>query len=668
MKTIIFNSKKWMIKMTEKQGKDDVGLLNEGDSSNTIQFNPLKHFFSQYFWILFLASFCIIGIKYQPVQESGIIHSAPIKEKWNDDSDPKWFGLLTDIHLNSVDRSTNYRFFNSISALANFSIDDLLITGDLVDNWGEIHFSKYGHQHKPDYEYYHENTQEYYSKFKNVFDLAGNHDEFGIYKFQSPNHNFIDFTKFFTRHNYQRVDEFWASSAETDNFIFVLLNPYRYPSPHAKFDYFVRPTTEILDFTQKELEKHKNAKKPIIVACHYPMHFWLNTAVSSTKKTFIEIIKESNASIYLSGHIHPRNSVFQHHDGFLEVAASDVQEHSSFCICTFDNGRVSFHTFKKAEEAKIIMTHPVPVRHISNRNVFNERDTSIRLLVFGNKSLNIKVRGAAEDEVKYQREIKPDVYLYSLPISLDSGYHTIEFYGDYENEIDFFVGSKMASFTETRYGSVNLFGTGIVYCIIFTIMILFILLPVNLTLDNFVDSCIFANGFCFYTFGGFLTVRSRIQTLPKWLRIELFLAFLAPLFLPISLIEDEGHIGFNCLYGFYFEGTFVYDIWGQLICGVYELLVVLASALFASGMAISQPWHSIFILDACVGFGGYFVALNYLNTTVKEASGPLTNISPLFVFIPFILHVSILFWRFSAPAEFFRDWRNPKNNTKKKVD
>ncbi|KAK8891655.1 Transmembrane protein 62 [Tritrichomonas musculus] len=660
------NSSKDINNMTNSQ--DEIELLsNDKDPSRHDQFTPFKHFFSQYFWLLFISSFCYFGIKYIPYQDSGIIKSSTSTSKWNDDLDPIWFGHLTDIHLNSLDTKTNYRFFNAISALSNLSVDDLLITGDLVDNWGEKIFSKYGHQYVQDYIFYNESISKYLKNFKNVIDMAGNHDEFGIYNFNSKNHHYLDYSIFFTRQKYQKVDDFWASSFETPNFIFVLLNPYLYPAPHAKFDYFVRPTTEILDFVEKELDKHKNAQKPVIVACHYPMYFWLRTALSSQNKKFIDIIRDSNAAIFISGHIHPSVSVFEHHNGFLEVAAADIGEHSSYSLCVFDNSRVSFHTFRDLQFPKVILTHPIPVRQTSNRNVFDETNTAIRLLVFGNNSLNIKVRGAVEGTLKYQREIRPNVYLYSIPISLDTGYHTIEFYGDWDYSCDFYVGNQIQSFKERRYGSTNLFGTAIIYSIIFAIIIFFILYPGRLITDSLFHSCIGVP--CFDAFFGFFSIRQRIRYLPMWLRIELFLSFLAPLVLPISFVDDEGHYGILCLYGYSFDWTFVYDIWGQLISMVYELCVVLVAALFASGMAVSEPWHPIFIIDGITAIVGFFFGIYFLNTAVMEASGPfLTNLSPLFILMPIILHFTILTSRLSAPGMFFRVWRSSKDISKKKVD
>lgn len=648
--------------------QDEMELLsNDKESVNRNQFNPLRHFLSQYFWLLFISSFCYFGIHYVPYQDSGIINSAKSTAKWNDDIDPIWFGHLTDIHLNSLDTTTNYRFFNAISSLSNISIDDLLITGDLVDNWGEKIFSKYGHQYVQDYIYYNESLNKYVNKFKNIIDMAGNHDEFGIYNFNSKNHHYLDYSHFFTREKYQKVDDFWASSYETTNFIFVLLNPYLYPAPHAKFDYFVRPTTEILNFVEKELNKHRNAEKPVIVACHYPMYFWLRTSISSSKKRFIDIISQSNAAVFISGHIHPSVSVFEHHNGFLEIAASDVLEHSSYSICVFDNGRISFHTFRSPELPDVILTHPIPVRQTSNRNVFDETNTAIRLLVFGNKTKKIKVRGAVEGKLKFQREVKQNVYLYSMPISLDSGYHTIEFYGDWNYLCDFYVGNQIQSFKERRYGSTNLFGTAIVYSIIFAVIIFIILYPGRLFIDNLYNACV--GNLFFDIFFGFLLVRHRIRIISTWIRVLLFIGFLAPFFLPISFVEDEGHYGTLNLYGYSFEWNFVYDIWGQLISVVYELCVVLMAAFFASGLAISDPWHPIFIIDGAVAFIGYLYGIYYLNTSVMEASGPfLTNLSPLFILMPIILHFSILASRLSQRGMFFRDRRSFNDFSKKKVN
>ena len=206
--------------------------------------------------------------------------------------------------------------------------------------------------------------------------MAGNHVEFGLFKFESPSHHFLRYSRYYSS-DILSHDEFLASNIETEDCVFVALNPYRYPTPHARFDFWSRQTTPILDILEARLssanEIAQKSHKPIIVLCHYPMNFWtMRNEVSSTGRTFEELIADNNVSAFLSGHTHPDHTQYAHHNGTIEVIAQDLTEHDGYFIVTIDNGRLYHHTYTLGVVPEAILTHPIPAKFLSKQIRFSE--------------------------------------------------------------------------------------------------------------------------------------------------------------------------------------------------------------------------------------------------------------------------------------------------------
>lgn len=636
--------------------KDEALLLPESSGDNR-NFDIGGHLWNQYWWVLLIAASLMLLWVVPMSTSSGTIESAEIEKTWNDDEDPIIIGHLTDVHINSLEPQRNHKFKTVLKNYRKFNLDTLIITGDLVDNWGDRRFGQYGQQFEPDYQLYRKLSTEYHQAVKNVIELAGNHDVFGLSQYESPNNNFLKYTKTHTRHPDQKLEEFWATPIETDEVVVLALNPFRFPAPHAKFDFWVRQTAEILDFLERSLaranemaKRSTGRSKPVIVACHYPMTFWVMTNVrSSSGSTFEEIIERSGASLYISGHAHPTHSHYRHHNGFLEVCAQDLNEHDGYSIITIDNGRPYHRTYNVSETPNVILTHPVPAKMLTKNVPFSEKTTAIRLISM-NDSLNIEVRGVVDGKMKCVRQLKNGAYLYSYPLkNLERGFHTLEFDGDWKYELDFFVGTQMNSFEEDYYIPVNQ--------IVFALALLAIAVLVNCL---FLRPCRSIH----------VDVNDRIRLLPTWLRYLLTFSVIAPLVLPIAFVNIEGEIGFTCLYGYYADFGFVYDVWGQIIVMVYELGVVLSSVLFAATMVNCVPWHSVFLFDIVISFAMLIGSLKYVSKGLIESSGHvLAALSPLFVFMPIILYSAIIIWRVGDRSVFFRCGRaDEEKSSKAKVD
>jgi hypothetical protein len=205
------------------------------------------------------------------------------------------------------------------------------------------------------------------------------------------------------------------------------------------------------------------------------------------------------------------------------------------------------------------------------------------------------------------RQLNSGWFLYSCPIAnLTPGFHRIEFSGDWEHISEFFVGDHLPSFRE----------------------------PV----------CRERNKLWSAEFGVYLVIVLNLVLLwqfpPGRIRNCLIAAYLAPIAVPISMIEIEGHIGYNFWYGYFAGGTFFYDVWGQLLAFVYELGIVLPAVLLAG----RGHW-----VEIAIAAGGWTWAFRFAQTAITEAAGRLIAwTSPLFVFVPVVLYGRLMLSRIAG--------------------
>jgi hypothetical protein len=217
---------------------------------------------------------------------------------------------------------------------------------------------------------------------------------------------------------------------------------------------------------------------------------------------------------------------------------------------------------------------------------------------------------------------------------LEPGFHDLHFSGALTESVRFFVGETLPSFEEDKFKNPQFLKLARLGLFVVFIVNFVILVPVKAPVQ-------------FGIFG-------RIGLLPMWLRSVLFGSCIAPLFLPISFFYVETSLGFSCWYGYYIGGTFFYDIWGQVIVLVYEFAVVLFGALFAAAMAVSMPWHPVFLVDVFVAAFGVLGGCYMLSLAIIESAGLLFTISsPLFVLVPSGLYSAIVFWRITASPNYY---------------
>jgi hypothetical protein len=119
-----------------------------------------------------------------------------------------------------------------------------------------------------------------------------------------------------------------------------------------------------------------------------------------------------------------------------------------FQILTVDHRRIAYHSFEYPVDKPAVVTMPVPYK----QSRYSFRDPSeVRVLSFngGNESTFI-VSGDVSGQLEPVQEIKNGIWLYSLPMSLESGMHKIHITGDLDIEIEFAISCETPEFEYPR--------------------------------------------------------------------------------------------------------------------------------------------------------------------------------------------------------------------------
>ncbi|OHS97850.1 Ser/Thr protein phosphatase [Tritrichomonas foetus] len=643
---------------------------------------PLPFYVSQYFWIVIVFLFMIIGVIIPPYQtvspiksqnressNSRISSSGEINDNGFQTSSnfsmpksPTIFLHLTDTHLNYYHQYRADNIRNAFEYAKDKMIKRIIISGDLVDN--KKNSLSYGAQNPFDFPHYNKVISEFDTE--HVFDIAGNHDEYGLSSFNSKNHHALRYSRFFTKNNITDIKQFWASRTSFDeNVDLVSINPFKYPTPHAKLGFWLNPSTEILDEIERALFNdnllmNENNTKTVIVQCHFPLRLMKTFAkTSKTKLTLHQLLEKSNTALYISGHVHPYQPQILHTNGVLEIVGSDLKEHHGVGIVTIDNGQVVYHTLNLDEKLSktAFVTNPIPKNQLSRTSSFNSKNFEIRMICFTNiETLSIYAQiihsktGSQINSYKlnFVQKLNDKQSLYSVNAEVkEDGEYSLKIQGDVVDEITFFVGETVKLSKEKIYGFPNITNSALAGLIIFFIFNVLITIPISFSnflndtnewiIGNLNESR-WLNAFLL----GPLLIHKRIEMLPMFLRIILFILSLWPACLPTIFMTIEGKFAMVWTYGYVCDGKVFLDLFGYMFSFIFECVFVLPTLTMASMISISYPWRYFYLIDAVIFGICIFIMFFLAYYFVYEASyygGVFT--SPGFVLLP--LTMCILF-------------------------
>ncbi|OHT00152.1 Ser/Thr protein phosphatase [Tritrichomonas foetus] len=625
-----------------------------------MSFRYIPYLISQYAWIMVLAVFVCIPFMIPRNNETGIINSRQNYTKFNSSSIPVTFAHITDPHVNTKIPKNNKNFESAVNILNDIIKPTYtFITGDLADNFQGLSIPKYGKQMPKDFDLYINISNGL--KNTKIVETDGNHDLFGIYDFNSKKKSNENQTL-----SEYRISVFELNTNGPSNFSLIAMNPYNFPSPHPPLLFYAHPDREFLDLLEENIQSEKQKGNEIILFNHFPYHHWKYGASSSQGNTFHEILHKYDIGFLIDGHLHPDMPYLQHHKDILEIIGTDLKDHDRFGIVVIDNDRLSYHSIDVTKDyqknALAFVTNPLPNEVLTSHQIFNEKVTSLRMVVYSadvSPKIHAKIlqNSLIDTDLTCQKENDHQMfYLCQAELSLEFGTYEIEITSSNLKNVDqtikFTIGDSIPSFTEKVYQRSSTYVSP--YFVQMAIVWIFLLIinvpyPLPTFLKNYmpwIEGLTNDSKWLVSFFLGFLTVKVRINRLPKLIRYSLLIGVIWPFFMPLVFTNIGGHFSCVWTWGYLCEGAH-YDVWGQMFCLMYLSGVLLPVTIFSSALAISLPLRWTLLLEVC----SPLVTFCYCDVYIVlrwcwETSGIYGSLlSPGFVIAPLYYYILLIVWR-----------------------
>lgn len=625
----------------------------------------IAYLFSQYVWIMILAIFACIPF-FLPYQNKGNLRSLQNYNKFNQSQIPVVFTHISDVHIDHLNQNTSYFFNKTIDLITNIIKPSFnIITGDLANNFPGDNIPRYGRQQPSDIKMY----SSYSSKLRNnfpVFEVDGNHDVFGIYDYETK-HNQSDYYK--KKDFNQYLISVYSYLIHNINYTFIGLAPFDFPSPHPPLLYNARQPKKFFDQLEKTIQKVKDEnenKNEIVIFNHYPYFHWKFGPTSSTGKNFRQILKEYDISLLLDGHLHPKNPMFMHHDGFLEIVGCDLLENQKFSIAIIDNRRISYHPIdlKNVNNDTVFgfVTNPIPDHLLSNHQIFNEKETFVRMIVYAKESQEPSLKASVSDGVLNNKDLlcsktylNESFHFWLCQTELNikkEGNYLLNVSGTVNQSFEFTITNEEKSFKEKIYEPSTSFVVqyqvhlAIIWFFLLIILVPFIQFPKKYQskFDMWINNQSEESMWIYSIFFGFLAVKSRIEKLPNLIRYSLFIAAIWPFCLPMIVITIDHHFGFVWTWGFVCNGQY-YDYWGQMFTLMYFAAFLLPNVMMFSALAVSVPLRWTFIIDLCPTLAAIGSDIYIFLKWCNESAGNIGTAFSIFTISFVYFYVLMIIWR-----------------------
>ena len=605
----------------------------------------LPYLLAQYFWFAVICLPLISLIPFGSTRTTKDFFSSTDSVPWSDEKDPTWFLHVTDLYLNARDPKGSTATFEKFKfAVDLIQPEKIFVSGGVASNEElDAKMFKYRRQHKEDWDLF-EKLVESTGVRDKMFVTAGSNDVFNVKSYDSGSNYARAILG--DEDGYQmRVTDFKSGN---DTFRVVTLNPYQFPTASYRLTNWVFPTIELRRRLYDELVK---PDAPItIVMAHHPASMWYPTYDTTRSNAMSMILIASQRTrFYLTGHVnHGDAPMFMHHGNALEVVGTSLAKVDRVGVITFDNNRAMYHNvYLNRTLPLVLLTNPVVTQQTSGLDVFNEKKMSIRALVFSDREVTLIITGEGiNDTLKLERHVATNVALYSLQVELPFGAHHFAFSGDWTGSIDFSTGNTIVGFTEAEYVTQGTTSYQFLFAL-FYIFIVFITLPIDVTgigwnFDRWLNGHdTLDSHWQFAFFGGFIAIKNRFSQMPLWFRVSTFVATVWPLFLPAAFFSIDGNVAMLWLWGYVCEWRCFRLFIGFRLGFMYLVFVLMPILFMASAVTATSGRSIVLILDFIIYFGalcgnGYAI---YLLCDVGGFVAGAT--SPMFVFIPLILHVML---------------------------
>lgn len=628
----------------------------------SLRFRSIPYLLSQYAWVAFLALFAWISFLIPYRNKTGDIISNTNYKSFNHSQIPGIFTHLSDVHIDHLQPEKSYFFDQAISLIINTIKPDFnVITGDLANNYPNIDGITYSRQQPDDIRIYEKLSQRLRDKYL-VIENDGNHDALAIYSYETKRKQ----SKIYEN---LTLDDYHMSIHSVDingrNYTFITLNQFNFPTAHAPLFYYAHSSTSFYDKLESLIDQIPEENE-IIVTNHFPYFVWRFGAKSSSGKTFQQILKNKKIGFFLNGHLHPAKPLFMHYHGLLEIVGCDLTDHKKFSVAIIDNGRLSYHPIDliqtRENSSFAFITNPLPDELLSNHQIFNEKNTWIRVIVYSNKEPSIYSSvypNVLDNEKLSCRRIDDEsgslrFWLCETELNVNEyGKYRMNLTGDVEQTLSFTIDESLPSYKEDIYAPLNTIVVryevylALIWFFLLIITFPFVHVPKHVTsnFEMWIEYDTSESMWIYSIFFGFLAVKSRIDRLPNLIRYSLFIVVLWPFCMPLVFMTIEKHFGFVWTWGFVCNGAH-YAVWGQYFALMYLTGFVLPITLLFSALAISLPLRWTFLIDLCpMLYCLYYDYDELFNKDLIRASNIIGTVFSMYSFTLVYFFILMIVWR-----------------------
>lgn len=611
-------------------------------------FRVVAYLSSQFSWILILlliyavVFFIKIDLRVKLPNYKSTVSGV---EKLENFTSPLFFVHFTDIHINYIQPVNIPIYEKAIHNINKLDYDYVLTTGDLTN--GCPYYDRVRYCYQSDKEWFIYKNLSSLIPSNKLIEVAGNHDMWGISSFYSKGNYFPKNRQL--NKTIMQIDSFYINkrvitSLNNNKTYIFSINPFKFPSAHAPFNYVPRYSTDMLDKLEDDI-KIINEEDNVIFISHFPLDFSRNTVVRSTNGyKFYDIITKicKGRKYYISGHSHPRETLFLRHDDILEIVGRNMKNTGNFGVFTLDHDKLVYTDANVNKLNTIFLTSPIPSQQIGPKSIYTEGVGYIRVIAFTKETPNIYATGDVNGKLECRNIDKKSGIICQIPYNFTEGSYNVTLNGDFSYKLHFSVGSLKLTGYQLRVEPIGS-NVGILtpLMILFIVVTLFIVLPSG-EYNFFPDYCkwlrfekVGIHGWTISIFGSILVVKSRISTLPKWARMYLILIVIYPIILPHSFMNVEGRFGFLLIYGIFCN----YEIHESPFCSMYICVyygcVTIPTLLVASSIAENNSIYWWSYIEFIICMTGAVPLIHFVKFYVLESSGfLLTPFSPCFVIIP----------------------------------
>jgi hypothetical protein len=496
-----------------------------------------------------------------------------------------------------------------------------------------------------------------YREIVSAFDLdiietLGNHDTWGLLSSASPKNYCLKYS------NVGSNTDFYSLTFNRPPIRFITFEPYDFPTARGLSAFWLMLREPMLTKLESALTTRTNLQT-ILISHHPSFGYWPQSARSAHGRSFESLM--DYVSLYVNGHFHPLNPTIHPFGKTIEITAPAIKRTAKYQIIAVDNRRISYHSFDINVTRPAIVTMPVPYQQSSVS--FRDLESEVRIIAFTSEEMHFEVSGDVSGVLDKVSELKPKVWLYSMPIRLNAGMHKIQISGDLETEIEFAVDCEIPSYT---YQSPNFINC---WAVIFA-FVLFALWHLTIVIGMFLgDLCpnVIQKTYEWISDGiekmhlivglscGPLVMGYGMRKLPIWAKCSVAGGLLWGILLPCGFFQIEETVAAIWICSYIVNGKVMPEMMFLIFPLAYLVLILFSFVCILALYGYEMSW--VFIVDiivALAALGGGIVVWMILGT--HTANHTIWLASPEFIILPilFVLVVIVVYVRRKTQPDITR--------------